>query len=135
MSHSVLKYIIYHRIRKYRNEFHIFRNYSLLHTLWNVQLLDMTLKKDDIEVLFTIRDCIQQLIMLDSDQHFINKIRSERPCVLNGKMREKIFMFIQTIKAQYQREYWSILQDFELYDYYHSRQSNCNNINYQYNEN
>ena len=131
-SHSVLKYIIYRKIRKYRYEFHIFRNYSLLHTLWNVQLLDMTLKKDDIEVLFTIRDCIHQLIMLDSDQHFINKIRSERHCVLNGKMREKIFMFIQTIKAQYQQEYWSILQDFELYDYYHSRQSNYN-INYDYN--
>lgn len=131
-SHSVLKYIIYCNIRQYRNEFHIIRNYSLLHTLWNVQLLDMTLKKDDIEILFTIRDCLQQLIMIDSDQHFIDKIRSEKPCVLTKKMHEKIFMFIQTIKAQYQQEYWSILQDFELYDYYHSRQSNYS-MNYDYN--
>lgn len=117
MGYQLLSYIILRNIRKYNQELHLFRNYSLLHTLWNAELLDLKLKKCDIEVLFSIRDCIQELLIIDDNGSFSQKVCSEKPCNLSRKMREKIYLFIQTIKSQYESEYWKIY-NFEWYDIY-----------------
>ena len=119
MGYQLLNYIILRNIQKYKKEIHLFRNYSLLHTLWNAEIMDLKLKMKDVEVLFSIRDCIQELLIIDNNGKFSQKVTLEKACILNKKMREKIYLFIQTIKAEYETEYWKIVYDFEWYENYH----------------
>ena len=119
MGYQLLNYIILRNIRKYKKEFHLFRNYSLLHTLWNAEIMDLKLKMKDVEVLFSIRDCIQELLIIDNNGKFSQKVTLEKPCILNKKMLKKIYMFIQKIKSEYETEYWKIVYDFEWYENYH----------------
>ena len=99
-------------IQKYRNEFHIFRNYSLLQAIQEINIHDYN--NDELCIIFAIIDKIGDLCVSDPDKHFIEKISKGKSWPIDDKMQKRIYTFLENIKKDYSKEKTYVrLQQFE----------------------
>lgn len=107
-----LNYIIDKHIRNYRQEFHFYRNYSLLRAIWNVDIA-ATKSRFQKEIIFTIWDRLNYICDFDSDKNFVQKVMSDEEVPIDRQMHLRIQQFLNDIELDYKLEHFRLDQEIE----------------------
>ena len=113
----ILNYIIDKHIRNYRQEFHFYRNYSLLRAIWNVDIA-ATKSRLQKEIIFTIWDRLNYICDFDSDKNFVQKVMSDEEVPIDRQMHLRIQQFLNDIELDYKLEHFRLDQEIEWWQIY-----------------